>query len=124
MSDHHVYLEGTLLKPNMVTAGHSCSIKYSPEEVAMATVTALRRTVPPAVSGKRTAIISSVKFSVIKRGCFVACRDSFPLRRSERRGGIDPPQRHQQLPSGHTLGPDVLLWPSPAGVRPQSLERT
>eukprot|EP00066_Takifugu_rubripes_P004900 XP_003968582.1 PREDICTED: fructose-bisphosphate aldolase C [Takifugu rubripes] len=51
MSDHHVYLEGTLLKPNMVTAGHSCSIKYSPEEVAMATVTALRRTVPPAVSG-------------------------------------------------------------------------
>lgn len=52
MSDHHVYLEGTLLKPNMVTAGHSCSTKYSPEEVAMATVTALRRTVPPAVSGK------------------------------------------------------------------------
>lgn len=52
MSDHHVYLEGTLLKPNMVTAGHSCSTKYSPEEVAMATVTALRRTVPPAVTGK------------------------------------------------------------------------
>ncbi len=51
MSDHHVYLEGTLLKPNMVTGGHSCSIKYSPEEVAMATVTALRRTVPPAVTG-------------------------------------------------------------------------
>lgn len=52
MSDHHVYLEGTLLKPNMVTPGHSCPIKYSPEEVAMATVTALRRTVPPAVPGK------------------------------------------------------------------------
>ncbi|KAI9526837.1 hypothetical protein NQZ68_035587 [Dissostichus eleginoides] len=51
MSDHHVYLEGTLLKPNMVTSGHSCSTKYSPEEVAMATVTALRRTVPPAVTG-------------------------------------------------------------------------
>ncbi|KAG7478999.1 fructose-bisphosphate aldolase C-like [Solea senegalensis] len=51
MSDHHVYLEGTLLKPNMVTPGHSCSTKYSPEEVAMATVTALRRTVPPAVTG-------------------------------------------------------------------------
>uniref|UniRef100_A0A3B5BME6 Fructose-bisphosphate aldolase n=1 Tax=Stegastes partitus TaxID=144197 RepID=A0A3B5BME6_9TELE len=51
MSDHHVYLEGTLLKPNMVTGGHSCSTKYSPEEVAMATVTALRRTVPPAVTG-------------------------------------------------------------------------
>lgn len=52
MSDHHVYLEGTLLKPNMVTAGHSCSTKYSPEEVAMATLTTLRRTVPPAVPGK------------------------------------------------------------------------
>ncbi|KAM4012045.1 fructose-bisphosphate aldolase A [Anomaloglossus baeobatrachus] len=51
LSDHHVYLEGTLLKPNMVTPGHACSKKYSPEEVAMATVTALRRTVPPSVSG-------------------------------------------------------------------------
>lgn len=51
LSDHHVYLEGTLLKPNMVTAGHSCTTKYSSEEIAMATVTALRRTVPPAVTG-------------------------------------------------------------------------
>ncbi|XP_016405169.1 fructose-bisphosphate aldolase A-like, partial [Sinocyclocheilus rhinocerous] len=51
LSDHHVYLEGTLLKPNMVTAGHSCSQKNTPQEVAMATVTALRRTVPPAVPG-------------------------------------------------------------------------
>lgn len=52
LSDHHVYLEGTLLKPNMVTAGHSCPNKYSAEEIAMATVTALRRTVPPAVTGQ------------------------------------------------------------------------
>ncbi|XP_075888565.1 fructose-bisphosphate aldolase A-like [Nelusetta ayraudi] len=51
LSDHHVYLEGTLLKPNMVTAGHSCPKKNSAEEIAMATVTALRRTVPPAVPG-------------------------------------------------------------------------
>jgi len=51
LSDHHVYLEGTLLKPNMVTAGHSCSHKYASQEIAMATVTALRRTVPPAVPG-------------------------------------------------------------------------
>ncbi|KAI3360266.1 hypothetical protein L3Q82_014578, partial [Scortum barcoo] len=54
LSDHHVYLEGTLLKPNMVTAGHSCPKKYSAEEIAMATVTALRRTVPPAVPGEWT----------------------------------------------------------------------
>ena len=51
LSDHHVYLEGTLLKPNMVTAGHECPTKYTPEEVAKATVTALRRTVPPAMPG-------------------------------------------------------------------------
>ncbi|XP_053306560.1 fructose-bisphosphate aldolase B-like [Spea bombifrons] len=48
---HHVYLEGTLLKPNMVTGGQSCPQKFTPEEVAMATVTALRRTVPAAVPG-------------------------------------------------------------------------
>lgn len=58
LSDHHVYLEGTLLKPNMVTPGHACPIKYSPEEVAMATVTALRRTVPPAVPG--TTLLSNL----------------------------------------------------------------
>jgi len=49
--DHHVYLEGTLLKPNMVTPGQSCEERATPEQVAMATVTALRRTVPPAVPG-------------------------------------------------------------------------
>ncbi|EPY80866.1 Fructose-bisphosphate aldolase B (Liver-type aldolase) isoform 3-like protein [Camelus ferus] len=51
LNDHHVYLEGTLLKPNMVTAGHACTKKYTPEQVAMATVTALHRTVPAAVPG-------------------------------------------------------------------------
>ncbi|KAF6297973.1 aldolase, fructose-bisphosphate C [Rhinolophus ferrumequinum] len=35
LSDHHVYLEGTLLKPNMVTPGHACPIKYSPEEASL-----------------------------------------------------------------------------------------
>ncbi|GFS80494.1 fructose-bisphosphate aldolase A, partial [Nephila pilipes] len=51
LSDHHVYLEGTLLKPNMVTPGQSCSKKYAPQDVAKATVTALQRTVPAAVPG-------------------------------------------------------------------------
>ncbi|XP_043266777.1 fructose-bisphosphate aldolase [Venturia canescens] len=51
LSDHHVYLEGTLLKPNMVTPGQSCPKKASPMEIAAATVTALSRTVPPAVTG-------------------------------------------------------------------------
>lgn len=51
LSDHNVFLEGTLLKPNMVTAGFQCPTKYTPEQNALATVTALSRTVPPAVPG-------------------------------------------------------------------------
>lgn len=49
--DYHVYLEGTLLKPNMVTPGQSCKIRATPEEIGLATVTALRRSVPCAVPG-------------------------------------------------------------------------
>jgi len=51
LADHHVFLEGTLLKPNMVTPGQSCSKKATPEQVGEATVTALRRGVPAAVPG-------------------------------------------------------------------------
>lgn len=51
LADHHVYLEGTLLKPNMVTCGQSCTKKYSVEENARATVEALQRTVPVSVPG-------------------------------------------------------------------------
>uniref|UniRef100_A0AC34F935 Fructose-bisphosphate aldolase n=1 Tax=Panagrolaimus sp. ES5 TaxID=591445 RepID=A0AC34F935_9BILA len=52
LSDHHVFLEGTLLKPNMVTPGQQYSgSKYSHEDIARATVTALQRTVPAAVPG-------------------------------------------------------------------------
>jgi fructose-bisphosphate aldolase class I len=51
LADHHVFLEGTLLKPNMVTPGQSASKQVSPEEVGLATVTALRRGVPSAVPG-------------------------------------------------------------------------
>ncbi|KAF4640227.1 putative fructose-bisphosphate aldolase [Toxoplasma gondii] len=51
LNDHHVLLEGALLKPNMVTQGSDCPAKASPEEVAFYTVRALRRTVPPALPG-------------------------------------------------------------------------
>jgi hypothetical protein len=51
LADHNVYLEGTLLKPNMVTPGQSCPKRATPQEIAAATVTALSRTVPPAVPG-------------------------------------------------------------------------
>lgn len=49
LSLNRVLLEGTLLKPNMVINGVSCKTKATPEQVAKATVTALQRTVPPAV---------------------------------------------------------------------------
>ncbi|XP_059048239.1 fructose-bisphosphate aldolase-like isoform X2 [Achroia grisella] len=51
LSDHHVFLEGTLLKPNMVTPGQGYSGKSTPEEIAVRTVTALLRGVPAAVPG-------------------------------------------------------------------------
>lgn len=51
LNDHHVYLEGTLLKPNMVTAGQSHSKKFTYAENALATVQTLQRTVPVAVPG-------------------------------------------------------------------------
>lgn len=51
LADHHIFLEGTLLKPNMVTAGHSNTKKYSSQQIGFATVQALGRTVPAAVPG-------------------------------------------------------------------------
>ena len=51
LHDHNVYLEGTLLKPNMVLPGHDCPTKYTPEQVAEATVTVFQRTLPVAVPG-------------------------------------------------------------------------
>jgi len=50
-SDHHLYLEGSLLKPNMVTPGMQCPDQATPEQVAEATVVTLQRTVPAAVVG-------------------------------------------------------------------------
>lgn len=51
LHDHHVFLEGTLLKPNMVCPGQDCLRKETPAAIAEATVTVLRRTVPVAVPG-------------------------------------------------------------------------
>jgi fructose-bisphosphate aldolase class I len=51
MNEQNLLLEGTLLKPNMVLSGKECKQQATTEEVGLATVTALRRTVPPAVPG-------------------------------------------------------------------------
>ncbi len=46
-----VFLEGTVLKPNMVVPGKKCPRQASPEQIASATVTVLRNCVPVAVPG-------------------------------------------------------------------------
>lgn len=51
LSDHHVLLEGSLLKPNMVRSGSECASQANPDEIAVATVRVLQHTVPPAVAG-------------------------------------------------------------------------
>merc|ERR1719408_875040 len=47
---HNVYLEGAVLKPNMVKNGID-GPPATPEEIATLTVQVLRRTVPPAMPG-------------------------------------------------------------------------
>ncbi|MGD1880558.1 MAG: class I fructose-bisphosphate aldolase [Kiloniellaceae bacterium] len=47
----NVWLEGTLLKPNMVISGQDCPEQAGGEEVAERTVRCLKRTVPAAVPG-------------------------------------------------------------------------
>jgi len=73
LADHHVYLEGTLLKPNMVTPGQACPKKVSPQEIARATVTALQRGVPVAVpgivflSGGQSEVDASINLNAINQ---------------------------------------------------------
>ena len=38
LADHHVYLEGTVLKPSMVTSGTKSAHQASPQEVAHLTL--------------------------------------------------------------------------------------
>ena len=49
--EHCVYIEGTLLKPNMVLSGKDCPTQAGPEEVAEATVSCFRQVVPAALPG-------------------------------------------------------------------------
>merc|ERR1712066_336306 len=50
LSDHHVYLEGAVLKPNMVKNGLT-GPRATPEEIATLTCMTLLRTVPAAMPG-------------------------------------------------------------------------
>jgi fructose-bisphosphate aldolase, class I len=46
-----IYLEGMILKPNMVVSGKKCPQQATPQQVAEATVRTLKRQVPSAVPG-------------------------------------------------------------------------
>merc|ERR1712032_1203061 len=50
LNDHHVFLEGAVLKPNMVKNGLD-GPRASPEEIAKLTVQTLLRTVPAVMPG-------------------------------------------------------------------------
>src|SRR5581483_3705887 len=49
LARHRIYLEGMVLKPNMVISGKKAANRAPPEAVAEATVRCLKRHVPPAV---------------------------------------------------------------------------
>jgi fructose-bisphosphate aldolase class I len=51
LAEHRVWLEGMLLKPNMVLSGKDCPQQASVQEVAEATVRCMKRVVPAAVPG-------------------------------------------------------------------------
>jgi fructose-bisphosphate aldolase class I len=51
LNDHHILLEGCLLKPNMVLSGYDLPTKPTPEQVGFYTLRTLQRTVPPALVG-------------------------------------------------------------------------
>jgi fructose-bisphosphate aldolase class I len=49
--EHRVYLEGMVLKPNMIISGKKAANRAAPQTVAEATLRVLKRHVPPAVPG-------------------------------------------------------------------------
>ncbi len=51
LAAHRIYLEGMVLKPNMIISGKKAANRAPPEVVAQSTVRCLKRHVPPAVPG-------------------------------------------------------------------------
>lgn len=51
LHEHNVFLEGCMLKPNMVTPGSSSTEKRTSQEIAWYTVRTLSRTIPGAIRG-------------------------------------------------------------------------
>jgi fructose-bisphosphate aldolase class I len=51
LHQHHCFLEGLLLKPNMVRNGEKCPTPASIQQIAEATVRVFSRTIPPTIRG-------------------------------------------------------------------------
>jgi len=51
LADHHILLEGCLLKPNFVRSGEKATTQASTEDIAKWTLRVLQNTVPPAIPG-------------------------------------------------------------------------
>jgi len=51
MLEHGVYMEGSILKTNMVNPGLSCPTSYTAEEIGQANLDVLRRVMPAAIRG-------------------------------------------------------------------------
>jgi len=51
LHDNGVFLEGALLKPNMILPGSDSKNKTTPHEIASYTVRTLKRTIPASISG-------------------------------------------------------------------------
>ena len=69
-----LYLEGMILKPNMVISGKKCPTQATPEQVAAATIRCLKRHVPGAVpgiaflSGGQSPAEAALHLSLMNRG--------------------------------------------------------
>jgi len=69
-----LYLEGMILKPNMVISGKKCPTQARPEQVAAATIRCLKRHVPGAVpgiaflSGGQSPAEAALHLSLMNRG--------------------------------------------------------
>jgi len=51
MLDHGVYMEGAIMKTNLVNPGISCKTPYTVEQIAEANLTVLRRVMPVSIAG-------------------------------------------------------------------------
>eukprot|EP00668_Euglena_longa_P016385 GGOE01020636.1.p1 GENE.GGOE01020636.1~~GGOE01020636.1.p1 ORF type:complete len:560 (+),score=118.86 GGOE01020636.1:32-1681(+) len=73
MLDHGVFMEGTILKSNMVNPGKRCPITYTVEDIARANVDVLRRCFPVAIcsanflSGGQSLEDAAARLSAINR---------------------------------------------------------